>query len=157
MKNYVNGMDCCNTVYTGLRDCWSFTHCTLVYICMPQSYIWTRSSQSIASPLNSSLAYLLTSCCREVISHARVTKHYNPVLERCNPWLHVANCHVSISQLLSLWRQSHYDVISHDSRLRPSQPPFSLWRHSHHDIIRYWAGHAQCDGWTYGHSTTFNI
>jgi len=46
-------------------------------------------------------------------------------LERCNPWPHVANCHVSISQLLSLWRHSHYDF----SCLWNSQPPFSLWRH----------------------------
>ena len=40
-------------------------------------------------------------------------------LERCNPWPRVANRHISISRLLSLWRHSHYDV------------------------IRYWAGHAQ--------------
>ena len=46
-------------------------------------------------------------------------------LERCNPWPHVANHHISISQLLSLWRHSHYDV------------------------IRYWAGHAQRYGRTY--------
>jgi len=54
------------------------------------------------------------------------------VLERCNPWPHVANRHVSISQLLSLWRHSHYDF----SRLRRSrrlQPAFSLWRHSDYD------------------------
>jgi len=37
-------------------------------------------------------------------------------LERCNPWPHVANRHISISQLLS------------------------SWRHSHCDVIRYWAG-----------------
>jgi len=58
-------------------------------------------------------------------------------LERCNPWPHVANRYVSVSQLLSLWRHSHYDV-----SLRRLQPPFSLWRHSHCDIIGYWAGHA---------------
>jgi len=45
---------------------------------------------------------------------------------------------ISISQLLLLWRHSHYDV----SRLRRSQPPFSLWCRSHFDVIRYWAGHA---------------
>ena len=78
-------------------------------------------------------------------------------LERCNPWPHVANRRISISQLLSLWRHSHYDVIRvsraygtgsprsyydvvrhsyYDivSRLRRSQPPFSLWRHSHYDV-----------------------
>jgi len=47
------------------------------------------------------------------------------LLERCNPWPHVANRQISISQLLSLWRHSHYDVIC------------------------YWAGHAQRDGRTY--------
>jgi len=40
-------------------------------------------------------------------------------VERCNPWPHVANYHISISQLLSLWRHSHYDV------------------------IHYWSGHAR--------------
>jgi len=40
----------------------------------------------------------------------------------CNPWPHVANRRISISQLLSLRRHSHYDV----SRLRRSQPPFLL-------------------------------
>jgi len=39
-------------------------------------------------------------------------------LERCNPWPHVASRHISgrysqrLSQLLSLWRHSHYDIIS---------------------------------------------
>jgi len=46
------------------------------------------------------------------------------ILERCNLWPHVANRHISISQLLSSWRYSHYDVIC------------------------YWAGHAWRDGWT---------
>ena len=55
----------------------------------------------------------------------RVTSNHR-LLERCNPWPHVANRIISIIQLLSLWRHSHYDV----SRLRRSQPPFSLWRHS---------------------------
>jgi len=63
------------------------------------------------------------------------------LLEQCNPWPHVANRHISVSQQLSLWRQSHYDV-SRVRRSRRSQPPFSLWRHSHCDVIRYWAGHA---------------
>jgi len=75
------------------------------------------------------------------------------VLERCNPWPHVADRHISTSHLLSLWPHSHYDV----SRLRRSQPPFSLWRHSHCDVIHYWAGHAHHYGRTYGHLTTFNI
>jgi len=66
------------------------------------------------------------------------------LLERCNPWPHVANRHIFISQLLSLWRHSHYDIL----RLWRSQPPFSLWRHSHYDVIRYWAGHAHCYGCT---------
>ena len=49
-------------------------------------------------------------------------------LQRCNPWPHVANHRISISQLLSLWRHSHYDIWH-------SQPPFPLWRHSHCDVI----------------------
>jgi len=41
----------------------------------------------------------------------------NYVLERCKPWPHVANRHISsrhcqrLSQLFSLWCNSHYDVI----------------------------------------------
>jgi len=37
--------------------------------------------------------------------------------ERCNPWPHVSNCHVSIRQFLPLWRHharspgAHYDVM----------------------------------------------
>ena len=61
----------------------------------------------------------------------------------------VATCRQSpsISQLLSLWRHSHYDIW----RLRRSQPPFSLWHHSHCDVIRYWAGHAR----RYGHEYVY--
>ena len=80
-------------------------------------------------------------------------------LERCNPWKHVANRRISISQLLSLWRHSHYDV-SRLRRSRRSQPPFSLWRHSHSDVIRYWSGHAHRYGRTYVRTdtiTAFNI
>ena len=74
--------------------------------------------------------------------------HSCSILERCNPWPHVAT-----RQLLSLWHHSQCDV----SRLRRSQPPFSLWRHSHCDVIRYWTGHAHHYGHTYRHLTTFNI
>jgi len=42
----------------------------------------------------------------------------NIMVGQCNTWPHVTNRHISISQLLS------------------------LWRHSHCDVIRYWAGHA---------------
>jgi len=66
------------------------------------------------------------------------------VLEQCNPWPHVANRHISISQLLLLWCHSYYDV----SRLRRSQPR-SQWRHSHCDVIHYWAGHAHRYGRPY--------
>jgi len=66
------------------------------------------------------------------------------LLERCNPLPHVANRHISISHLLSLWRHSHYDV----SRLWRSQPTFS-WRHCHCDVISYWADHAHRYGRTY--------
>jgi len=70
------------------------------------------------------------------------------IIERCNyPWPHVANRHISISQLLSLWRHSHYDICRL-RRSRRSQPPFSLWRHSHCDVIRYWTGHAHRYGRT---------
>jgi len=79
------------------------------------------------------------------------------ILERCNPWPHVANRHISISQLLSLWRHSHYDV----SRLRRSQPPFScittsfpLWRHS---LLSWPRPLLRTYERTYGHLTAFNI
>jgi len=51
------------------------------------------------------------------------------LLERCNPWPHVANRHISISQLLSLWRHlimTSFASPAPFSRLRRSQPPFSL-------------------------------
>ena len=99
------------------------------------------------------------------------------ILERCNPWPHVANRHISIttttttttvlrpfvrdylpylgepvpeetlthppsirhisiSQLLSLWRHSHYDVIRASRQLsRPSE-----WRHKENDVITITAG-----------------
>jgi len=52
-------------------------------------------------------------------------------LERCNPWPHVANCHISISQLLLLWRHSHYDLAP-TALAAPVliMTSFSLWRHS---------------------------
>ena len=58
------------------------------------------------------------------------TSSYTRALQ---PWPHVANRHISINQLLS------------------------LWRHFYCDIIRYEAGHAQRYGRTYGHLTVFNI
>jgi len=71
-------------------------------------------------------------------------------LERCNPWPHVANRHIS-SQLLSLWRHSYYDVVraahAYGARNPQLSQLFSLWCHSHYDVIRYWIGHAQ----RYGH------
>ena len=36
-------------------------------------------------------------------------------LERCNPWPHVANGHITLSQLLSLLRHSHCDVIGYQA------------------------------------------
>jgi len=55
-------------------------------------------------------------------------------IERCNPWPHVTNRHISISQLLSLWRHSHYDVIRVCRAIALTAPVlimtlFSLWRH----------------------------
>jgi len=52
-----------------------------------------------------------------------VSVHCLDELERCNPWPHVAI--ISMIQLLSLWRHSHYDVIC------------------------YWSGHAQRYGRTF--------
>ena len=48
------------------------------------------------------------------------------MLERCNPWLHVANRHTSI---LSLWRYSHYDVIRASRAYGAGSP------RSHYDVI----------------------
>ena len=58
---------------------------------------------------------------------------YTRAVQPCNPWPHVASRHISISQLLS------------------------LWRHSHCNVIGYWAGHAHRYRRTYGHLTAFNI
>ena len=73
------------------------------------------------------------------------------VLECCNPWPHVANRRTSISQLLSLWRHSYYDVIR-ASRAFGARSP-----RSHYDVIRYWGGHTQRYGRTYGHLAVFKI
>jgi len=54
------------------------------------------------------------------------------ILERCNPWPHVANRHISKSQLLSLWRQSHYDVIR-EARAYGARNPLASY--SHYDVI----------------------
>ena len=43
---------------------------------------------------------------------------------------HVANRHISISQLLSLWRHSHYDVSPSARSPVLIMMSFSLWRHS---------------------------
>ena len=75
----------CNThkVREWVSECLSGTGCPRL------SWIW---------PLNG--------CC-----HCYCCSH--DLLERCNPWPHVANRHISsISQLLSLWRHSGCTVIS---------------------------------------------
>jgi len=46
-------------------------------------------------------------------------------LQHCNPWPHVANRHISISQLLSLWR--HWCI---SLTLVLIMMLFSLWHHS---------------------------
>jgi len=70
--------------------------------------------------MRSSLRSSWTVCCVHDVYHrcAAVLLKDNATcliaaktLERCNPWPHVAIRHISISQLLSLWRHSHYDVI----------------------------------------------
>jgi len=55
------------------------------------------------------LVYQPSCCCKSV-------------LERCNPWPHVANRHISISQLLSLRRHSRYDVIRASSAYGARSP-----------------------------------
>jgi len=53
-------------------------------------------------------------------------------LEHCNPWPHITNRHVPISQLLSLWCHSHYDVISAACTYGARNPRAS---YAHYDVI----------------------
>jgi len=83
----------------------------------------------------------MVAVCR--MSNVRTMAHYDTltILERCNPWPHVANRHIS---------KSHCDVsLSRLGRSQPASQLFTLWCHSHSDVIRYWAGHAQRYGRTY--------
>jgi len=66
------------------------------------------------------------------------------VVERWNPWPHVANRHISISQLLSLWRHSHYGVI------RYWAGETREWRHNENDVIMIIAGLWRYDVWMVG-------
>ena len=83
------------------------------------------------------------------------------ILARCNPWSHVANRHLPISQLLSLWRHSHYHVIR-ASRAYGARSP-----RSYYDVILIVTSFATELATptvtdvrtlrTYGHLTAFNI
>ena len=61
---------------------------------------------------------------------------HKAILERCNPWPHVTNRHIS-GKLLLLWHRCHYDVIrAARAYSLPTKPAIlvmtslSLWRHS---------------------------
>jgi len=115
------------------------------------TYKQTYSSQYFATAPASEVATAWCWLGVEVVSSRRETvpriatrqlpnEHYQ-LLEPCNPWPHVANHHISISQQLSLWRHSHYDVTraarAYGARKFATRSPavpimtsFSLWRHS---------------------------
>jgi len=109
-----------------------------VFACVLWMLLLMANARRFASLIDG----MLTS--RSCSLQLRYTRWTVKTLERCNPWPHVANRRISISQLLSLGRHSHY----HISRLRRSQP------RSHYDVICYWAGHAQRDGRTYVRADT---
>jgi len=87
----------------------------------------SRYSRPILCSNDDQMRSIFTRCVsinRSIIGHDRSTapQYVHTVVlvkwwqvfhsvERCNPWPHVANRHISISQLLSLWRHFHYDVI----------------------------------------------
>jgi len=132
----------------------------------PQKCVQLCRQQSTEQPWS----FVLSSSNRKLVkflhqkqNHAKTFWHHNLIhnqnfswpslkLERCNPWPHVANRHISISQLLSLWRHSHYDVICATvlATLVLIMTSFStqLAMHSVTD---------ECTYITYGHLTTFNI
>jgi len=79
--------------------------------------VLANDENDIWSPHNCTTRNQCDSCINYI---TMVTAHKNKtILERCNPSPHVANRHISISQLLSLWchssgtrsPHSHYDVI----------------------------------------------
>jgi len=90
---------------------------------------------------------LRVNCCTSVPEIA-----FQKALERCNPWPRVANRHITISQLLPLWRHSHFDGYGYAYGARSPR--------SHYAVIRYWTVHAHRYGRTYvryGHLTAYNI
>jgi len=113
----------------------TITHLTALHSGQPG---WALTNKNI---------HLLTSCLHG----------YYTVLECCNPWPHVANRHNSISQLLSLWCHSHYDVIR-ASRAYGARSP-----RSHYDVILIMtsfttelATPSVTDVQMYGHLSVFN-
>jgi len=58
-------------------------------------------------PVNLSHGQLVTHASRHTVNSLQVSTEQSSqslLLERCHPWPHVANCHISISQLLSSLR-----------------------------------------------------
>jgi len=67
-------------------------------------------------------AYFLLFIVNYKSPHSLNSYYFSVRVERCNPWPHVVNRHISISQLLSLWRHSRYDLCARSPR-------------SHYDVI----------------------
>jgi len=116
----------------GLKDC--LLNCFSVLLNQPAKHAYTP--------------FLFDQCSFLTRSHKK---------EWCNPWPHVANRHMSISQLLSLWYHSHYDIICASCAYGTRS------RHSHHDvmlIVTSFATELATPSITdvrYGHLTAFNI
>jgi len=96
---------------------------------------------------------------RKVADEIRLRYYHQiyTILERCNSWPHVANRHISISQLLSLWHHFHNDVIR-ASRAYCARSPCS-----HYDVILIVMSFATelatptVTDVHYGHLTAFNV
>jgi len=101
-----------------------------------------RLSERANKPLYNGRPSSHTMLCR---AGRRSTKHcmtmFFHVKQRCHPWPHVANRHISINQLLlSLWHHSHYDVIGAtptvtDIRTYVSTNVTYEWRNEHTDTL----------------------
>jgi len=91
--------------------------------------------------LHGTITLWVNSSCRLCNDSTHMYMAHQFILERCNPWPHVTNHHISISQLLSLWCHSHYDVsrLRHTALVAPAVPILIMTsyhsRRSHYDII----------------------
>jgi len=115
--------------HASTRDVWPFdNHLTITVPNRPETSWNFADKCKISTDFHYfRLCSLLCLYMHHVHVQAQISKsEVKLILEQCNPWPHVANRRISISQLLSLWRHSHYDVL----HLQRSQPPFSLWHHS---------------------------